>query len=330
MGDIKEIAIATSRKEVHIHLFTPGCYRYIVNTPSSQLSFLNTSKVSSLQIVCCQEIHVDITRHVQKEFENKKSSRPRGKRGRDACDDCDCCAYYSTEEFVKRNKALLEKYEDQLKEVTTTGMTSDFERDFYNPVVYSHQIQASELSEIKKTITYQPNLVPTRIMGTFDRDVLARANINDVRATELIHDTLYDPMFGRKNHLKMALIRKKYGEEVLQDALRCMDELDAHNGSAGHPVILAWDHAQNREMKPSEIVAVVVEKWKQGEEDKEQLTEEIERLMEENERLTEENEQIRPLTDEKEQLAREISNIRINMSRENGGAIKSPSTCTIL
>jgi len=283
MGHIKELAIATSRKEVNIHLFqAPGCHKVGVNTPSSQFSYLDASKISSLQIVCSQEIPLDITRDVQKEFANKKaqSSRPRGKRGRDACGDCDCCVYFDVE-ITKRTKqveSLQKKYdgvEAQLKEVSITGMTADFEADFYTPVVYQHQILTSEISEIKKMIVHQPNLVPTRVMGMFDQAVLARANINEVRAAELLRDTLSDPMFGRKNHVKIALIRKKYGEEVLQDALRCMDELDTHNGSAGHPVILAWDDVKNREMTPPEMVVIVVEKWKQAEEEKEQLTREL-------------------------------------------------------
>lgn len=93
-------------------------------------------------------------------------------------------------EAEKREQAK----DKELECIASTGMTADFERDFYTPVVYtSHKLQTEvpyvfsvvryschmQISEIKRTLTREQWLVPSKVMGIFDPEVLANANINE-------------------------------------------------------------------------------------------------------------------------------------------------------
>jgi len=270
--NLKNIVVSTDRKTLIVEFSTPpSCFMKAPNSKSSCDNFhqLNVLRMSTLQIFCTSELSVDLVRVIYAEHEQHKDKMARSsqrKRARTACEECDCCEYYQ-EELKAAQKARVEadkKREAQEKElecVNTTGMTADFERDFYTPVVYnSHRLQ-SEISEIKRMITYEQWMgVPTRPMGLFDPEVLARANINDEIASLLQRETLMDPNFTSSNKPLLEKIRRKYGEEVLQDALRCREEIDTYNASAGHPVLIPWDYEEDRELKPSESVRIMINK----------------------------------------------------------------------
>jgi len=139
------------------------------------------------------------------------------------------------------------------------GVTSDFERDFYNPVVCSLERLQKEISAIKKVALSKPGLVPTRTMGIFNPNVLHEAKINEHDAVILWHATIGRVDFSQNDHRTIHEITRRYGEKVANDVIRAWKEKEEFNASAGHPVTVAWHYKHDRELTPSETVIYMVQ-----------------------------------------------------------------------
>jgi len=291
MANLKNFSVATDRKTLSIDFSAPPtCYMGSHKKPCDMFHQLDVIRMTTLLLFCNTGLDVELVRLISDLITQRKEriSRPQRKRPRStACDECDCCEYYREyceEELRKSNKARLDaeqrrdQLEKELEHVNNTGMTADFDRDFYTPVVYNGDRLQKEVSEIKRVLTYEQWMVPVRPMGTFDSEVLLRANIDEEQATYLLHETLLDPNFNSDNKPLMEKIRRKYGEEVLCDALRCRAEIDQYNASAGHPVLVPWNFNEGRALTPSEMVKAVVVKTKQLSDENEELRQSVKRL----------------------------------------------------
>jgi len=209
-----------------------------------------------LQIHCSQIFPPQL---IQSLLEECKFSREVSPMKRKHCSNCECCEDLTRQikrVSLERDRCFQEKEEEdkkkieimkEMKEFFTAGITDDFEKQVYNPLISTTQKLKSELSEIKSLLYGDETLLDYRMMGLLNPDILDEADISDEDASIIYHDILMNPLFNPSATETVENLREWVGDDVTDDIIRAWGELQQYNPSGGYPIAIPWDEAKDHQ-----------------------------------------------------------------------------------
>jgi hypothetical protein len=142
--------------------------------------------------------------------------------------------------------------------------------------IEKQQRRAEEKSLVRKQVfasqaLASTNPVPFRIFGSLGEDLswtLPADQYQDI-ADNYLRDPSFHPfkmvMYNGEpqkevdeTNPKLQQLEEEYGLEVKTQVLRALREMDVWNPSGRYEVLIPWHKTENRELKPSEIVKVIM------------------------------------------------------------------------